>query len=75
MVKGHFKSFVHDHFFETNGEETIMQDDLDLRSPYSFVGTIVDGVFLDGYFKKFLKERNQMIKDIAESDQWVEYLD
>ena len=74
MVKGNFKSFVHDHFFEEAEGFVLMTDDLDLESPYFFVGKIVDSYILDDYFRKFLMKRNEMIKETAESDLWREYL-
>lgn len=74
MLKGHFKTFVHDHFFEEKNGGTLMRDDLDLQSPYWFIGKLVDAVFMEEYFAKFLRSRNEIIKSHAESEEWKEFL-
>lgn len=74
MIAGMFKRFEHEHIFHSNGNElTEMRDVLILESPTS-IGPLVDAVFLRGYIARFLAARNQVIKRIAESDQWQRFL-
>ena len=74
MVKGTFKRFDHDHFFETKDLHTIMKDVFDYDSPLRFIGNIADAVFLENYMKKLLESRNMLIKAVAESDDCKKYI-
>jgi ligand-binding SRPBCC domain-containing protein len=70
MTKGIFKSIHHLHEFKWDGQKTIMVDVFQFQSPAGFLGRIADTLLLKSYLTKFLIERNQMIKDFAESDRW-----
>ncbi len=74
MVKGAFKRFDHDHFFEQSGERTLMKDAFDYDSPLGILGKTVDILFLEKYMREMLAERNQIIKTIAESEDWRKFL-
>ncbi len=75
MVKGIFKRIDHDHFFEEIGNgQTLMRDSFDYDAPLRFLGKIADFLFLENYMTEFLIERNELIKEIAESEKWREYL-
>jgi ligand-binding SRPBCC domain-containing protein len=75
MVKGAFKSFRHEHHFrEISKDQTEMVDYFDYRSPLGMLGKLADKLFLDAYMRKLLMKRNTVIKEIAESDQWVKLL-
>lgn len=73
--KGPFKYILHDHHFETLGDMVIMKDIFKFQSPGSFVGKFLDKVFLTGYLKKLLQQRNRIIKAYAETLQWKSVLD
>ncbi len=51
-----------------------MRDNFDYDSPLSILGNIADFLFLESYMTDFLIERNRMIKEIAESEKWREYV-
>lgn len=74
MLKGAFRRFDHDHFFETKDLQTIMKDVFDYDSPLGFWGRLADEVFLKNYMKKLLASRNALIKRVAESDDWKKYI-
>ncbi len=74
MVKGTFKRFDHDHFFELTEAGTLMKDVFDYDSPLSFLGKIADALFLESYMRKMLTGRNELIKSVAESDSWQNYI-
>lgn len=74
MVKGAFKRFDHDHFFEETGGQTLLRDVFDFSSPLGILGAIADGVFVKKHLRKMLSERNQIIKTIAESNDWQKFL-
>lgn len=73
MVRGAFRFFEHDHWFVERGDGTEMRDVLRFAAPLSFLGLAVEP-FLQGYLRRFLRERNRVIKEMAEGDGWVEYL-
>lgn len=74
MLKGAFKSFTHDHFFEKSKDETIMRDVFEYSSPLWFLGKIADALFLGKYMEKMLEERNDLIKNVAESEDWKKFI-
>ena len=74
MVKGIFKRFRHEHHFETVGNQTLMTDIFEYRSPFGILGKLADFIFLKSYLHSFLKKRNTAIKEFAESDEWKKIL-
>ncbi len=77
MVKGHFRSFEHEHFFEPNGKtQTLMRDRLRFATPFGVAGRLAEHFFLRRYFIKFLQARNVVIRRVAESptQEWSHYL-
>lgn len=70
QVKGPFRYFKHEHYFETYKEGTLMIDTLEFSSPAGALGRWFDRIFLSNYLEQFLKERNRTIRDFAESDRW-----
>lgn len=42
MLKGAFKSFTHDHFFEQRGDKVLMKDIFDYESPFWIPGKIYE---------------------------------
>ena len=45
-----------------------MTDEFTYEAPFGILGKLVEKLVLTKYLTKFLKERNQMIKEYAESD-------
>lgn len=74
MVSGIFKGFTHDHYFEETEVSTLMKDVFDYTSPFWILGKIADVLFLEKYLKNMLEERNNLIKSIAESEDWRSFL-
>ncbi len=75
MVRGAFRRFDHDHFFEPCAEGTRMRDVFDYTSPLGVLGRLADGLFLERYMRALLVERNRVIKEVAESqDAWRQYV-
>lgn len=70
MLKGAFKSMCHDHIFEVHSGQTLMKDVFVFESPLGLVGKLFNAIYLTNYMKSFLLERNQMIKQFAESEEW-----
>ncbi len=74
QLKGAFKYFTHDHFFRTENDVVIMVDHFEFSFPYGFIGKIFDKLVLTKYMKRFLIERNQTIKEYAETNKWKKIL-
>lgn len=74
MVKGAFKKIQHRHHFEEESGKTIMKDVFVFESPFGIYGRLFNFLMLTNYMKRFLQERNQMIKRVAESEEWKKYL-
>lgn len=69
MVKGHFKSFRHQHRFVSENNLTIMIDLLEYKTPFGIIGGLFDQLVLKNYLTNFIKERNEFLKDLAENQQ------
>ena len=67
MIQGAFKSMKHQHIFKEKEGKTLMIDIFEFESPFGILGKIFNQIFLKNYLKRFLLERNRMIKEIAES--------
>ncbi len=70
MVQGTFKFMKHNHAFRTENNYTLMTDTFEFASPLGPIGRLVDLLILKRYMTSFLKERNGVIKDFAESEKW-----
>src|SRR4051794_39656182 len=66
MLRGAFRSFVHDHYFEACAEGTVMKDVLVFRSPFGFLGAIVDRWVMTRYLTRLLTQRNAIVKAVLE---------
>jgi ligand-binding SRPBCC domain-containing protein len=42
MTRGAFASMLHDHFFETEGDETVMRDVFVFRAPLGMLGVCAE---------------------------------
>ncbi|WP_223605636.1 SRPBCC family protein [Chryseobacterium sp. OSA05B] len=67
MLKGAFKTMKHKHIFKERNGSTVMIDVFEFKSPFGIVGRFFNHVFLKDYMRKFLLERNELIKNEAES--------
>jgi ligand-binding SRPBCC domain-containing protein len=70
MKQGDFASMLHHHYFKPIANGTIMIDEFTFTSPYGLLGKAVNKVFLTNYMKRLLTQRNNIIKDYAESHKW-----
>ncbi|MCW5912589.1 MAG: SRPBCC family protein [Cyclobacteriaceae bacterium] len=74
MVRGPFKTMVHDHYFYRAGSSTTMVDDFYFQSPWGLPGQLADALILKTYLSRLLAQRNAIIKQHAESDGWKQVL-
>jgi ligand-binding SRPBCC domain-containing protein len=67
MIRGAFKFLEHDHRFkpgETGG--TVMVDILRFRAPFGPIGWLAERMVLGRHLRRFLIERGQALKAMAE---------
>ncbi len=74
MVTGIFKSFKHEHHFKDIHGVTVMTDIFSFVSPFGILGKLANYLFLKKYMTNFLRDRNQVIKEFAESNKWKSVL-
>jgi ligand-binding SRPBCC domain-containing protein len=68
LVRGAFKRFDHDHFFEElPGPRTRVRDVFDYTAPLGPIGRILDALVLERYMRNLIVERNAAIKRKAEA--------
>ena len=75
MVRGRFRRFRHDHFFEKTASGTVMRDVMEFEAPYGMLGQVAEAILLERHLRQLLERRNQCIKRVAESDGWRRYLE
>jgi len=66
MQRGAFRSFVHDHVFETRDGGTTMTDVLTFAAPLGILGRIAEVVVLRRYMARLLEARAKIIKEAVE---------
>ena len=69
MRQGAFRSLCHEHFFEAReaGQATLMRDRFAFESPGGIVGRCFNRLYLTAYMTRFLRVRNQALKQAAEA--------
>jgi ligand-binding SRPBCC domain-containing protein len=74
MISGAFKRMNHDHEFIAQPPGTLMKDRFEFASPFGILGWMFDQLFLARYLRRFLVRRNQVLKNMAESEEWRKYV-
>jgi ligand-binding SRPBCC domain-containing protein len=75
MVRGAFRSLEHDHVFEALSDgETRMTDAVRFAAPLGVLGWAVERAILAGHLRRFVMRRGQVIKAIAESEEWRRFV-
>lgn len=69
MLRGAFKTFVHDHYFEEIPNATLMRDEVRFESPLGVLGRLVDTAFMGGYVSRLIAGRAAVIREAAEQPQ------
>jgi len=67
QTRGPFRTFRHEHKFETSAGLTIMRDSIAFTSPLGPLGRLVDRLGLERYMTKIIAERNLFLKAAAET--------
>lgn len=74
MLRGAFRTFVHDHYFEPHAGGTLMTDIMEFSAPLGLLGRLAEILLLKRHMRAFLERRNACIKQTAESEKWKAYV-
>jgi len=66
QLKGKFKSFKHQHFFEQKENYVEVRDLLEYETPFGIFGKLFDKLFLKKHLTDFIMKRNAVLKNLAE---------
>ena len=77
MIRGIFRFMQAEHIFRIDPSgKTEMTDLFSIAAPLPIVGPLAEGLFLRRYMLALLRERNAVIKRIAESPtDWQQYVE
>ncbi len=70
QIKGAFKSIYHEHKFEQLDNKILMTDIFEFKSPFGIFGKLFNKLILTNYLRNLLIDRNNIIKEFAETDKW-----
>lgn len=75
MIAGRFAVFQHDHAFEEGSRGVVtLTDELRFSMPFGFLGSLIGRLILVPHISDLMKRRFALLKRIAETDEWMEYL-
>lgn len=69
QLKGNFKSFKHQHFFEQKETYVEVTDVLEYETPFGIFGKLFDRLVLKKHLRKFIIHRNEILKNLSENQQ------
>ena len=69
QLKGKFKSFKHQHFFEQKENYVEVTDILEYETPFRIFGQLFDKLLLKKHLTNFIIHRNTVLKNLAEKQQ------
>lgn len=69
QLKGQFKNFKHQHFFEQKENYVEVTDILEYETPFGIFGKLFDKILLKKHLTNFIIHRNAVLKDLAEKQQ------
>ena len=70
QIKGAFKYIYHEHKFEQLNNKILMTDYFEFESPFGMFGKLFNKMILTNYLGKLHIDRNEIIKEFAETDKW-----
>ena len=74
QVEGDFRELKHEHYFKPVENGTIMIDQFHFTLPQGLAGKILTRIYLEKYLTQLLRQRNEFIKQAAESNLWKQFL-
>jgi ligand-binding SRPBCC domain-containing protein len=75
MARGRFKTFSHDHSFTEIAGRTLLHDKVRFSMPFGFAGRLVAAKVLVPHIARLMQRRFQLLKKVAEGEEWRRYLE
>lgn len=75
MISRVFRHFEHDHYFAAMNDGTRMRDEIRFSASWGMLGRLATRLFMRRRLRAILVERNALLKQVSESDEWHQYLD
>jgi ligand-binding SRPBCC domain-containing protein len=74
MIAGRFRSFEHDHRLAETADGTLLDDQVRFSMPLGWPGSVVGRIVLVPHIRGLMRRRFELLKRLAETDEWQEYL-
>jgi len=74
MIAGRFRTFEHDHVFDPVAGGVRLHDDLRFTMRWGAFGDLLGRWVLVPHIRRLMRRRFELLKRIAESDEWRRYL-
>lgn len=74
QVAGKFRQLRHERYFKPCDNGTILIDLFHFESPYGVAGRWFNDLYLTRYIRRILEQRNDAIRQAAESGKWKQLL-
>jgi ligand-binding SRPBCC domain-containing protein len=74
MRRGRFREFQHDHQLAEVDAQTLLTDKVRFSLPFGRLGKLVARRVLVPHIYRLLRERMALLKHVAESEEWRQYL-
>jgi ligand-binding SRPBCC domain-containing protein len=75
MIAGRFRSFEHDHAFDLLPDGSVrMRDEIRFAMRWGWFGTVLGYLLLKPHIRRLLRRRFRLLKQIAESEEWRQFL-
>ena len=74
QIMGDFKMMKHEHHFKACENGTLLIDLFHFETKFGVLGQWFNNLYLTKYLKRLLEERNNKIKEYAESGKWKKLL-
>lgn len=75
MIDGAFKAYEHEHHFAAMNDGTRIRDEVKFTLPFGRLGSLAEQLLLRSTVLKLVRQRNALLKRVAESDYWHDFLD
>lgn len=74
MGRGRFKRYQHEHTFTEIDGHTLLHDKIRFSMPFGWAGDVVAKNLIVPYIARLLHFHLQLLKRVAESEEWRKYL-
>ncbi|MDY6779173.1 MAG: hypothetical protein SV760_01210 [Halobacteria archaeon] len=75
LVEGPFESMVFKRVFEEKDGDVVVKDLFRFESGFGPLGAVIDMLHFRHYIRSLAMDRNCRLQEVAESDEWREYLE